>query len=74
VLVLLAVCVIGLGFYLGWFGISTAKETTGKTGVNVTIDQDKIKADAEKARQKAKDVLNRGTTQTEKKATQAEKK
>jgi hypothetical protein len=67
VLVLLAVCVIGLGFYLGWFGISTAKETPGKTGVNLTINQDKIKSDTERARQKAKEVINRGTTRTEEK-------
>jgi hypothetical protein len=62
VLVLLVACVIGLGFYLGWFAISTAKETPGKTGVNVTIDQDKFKSDTERARQKAKEVINRGTT------------
>ena len=61
VLVLAAACVIGLGFYLDWFSISTTKETPGKTGVNVTIDQDKIKSDAERAQEKAKDVSNRGT-------------
>jgi hypothetical protein len=67
-LVLVAACVIGLGFYLGWFGVSTVADTPGKTGVNVTIDQDKIKSDAERARQKAGDVFRRGTTQaTEKK-------
>jgi hypothetical protein len=63
VLVLVVACVVCLGFYLGWFGASTARDTPGKTGVNVTIDQDKIKSDAERARQKAGDVFRRGTTQ-----------
>ena len=67
VLVLVAACVIGLGFYLGWFGISTSTDTPGKTGVNVTIDQDKIKSDAERARQEAGAVFHRGTTHAEEK-------
>jgi hypothetical protein len=64
VLVLVAACVIGLGFYLGWFTVATAGDTPGKSGVNVTIDRDKIKSDAERARQKAGGVFHRGTTQT----------
>jgi hypothetical protein len=67
VLVLLTACVIGVGFYLGWFGISTARDTAGKTGVNLMINQDKIKSDTERARQKAREVVNRGADQGEKK-------
>jgi hypothetical protein len=67
VLALLVACGIGLDFYLGWFGIAIAKDTPGKTGVNVTIDQEKIKSDAERARQKAKEVINRGSTHAEEK-------
>jgi hypothetical protein len=71
-LVLVAACVVGLGFYLGWFTMATAADTPGKSGVNVTIDRDKIKSDAERARQKVGGVFRRGTTRTT--ATEAEQK
>lgn len=55
-IMVLAVVVVGLGFYLGWFGVSTTHDSTsGKTGVELTIDQNKIKADAEKAKEKVAD-------------------
>jgi hypothetical protein len=53
VVLLLAVGVVGLGFYLDWFDLSTSRdEETGRTGVKLTIDQEKMKSDAKKARQK----------------------
>jgi hypothetical protein len=52
-LVLLVVVVAGLGYYLGWFHFSTSRDPqTGQPGAQITIDQDKVKADAQKARQK----------------------
>jgi hypothetical protein len=50
-LVLVAV-VVGLGVYLDWFQFSTDKGA-GTYQVDLTIDKDKIKADAEKAREQA---------------------
>ena len=51
VLVLLVAVAIGLGFYLGWFNFSTGG-ADGKPNATITVDQEKIKADAEKAKEK----------------------
>ncbi len=54
-LLLLAAGVAGLGYYLGWFHVSTGGTTGGgATTVDVTIDKEKMKADAEAAKEKAK--------------------
>ena len=53
-LLLLAAGVVALGVYLGWFHFSTGGKDSGKIDANLTIDSEKIKADAEKAREKAK--------------------
>jgi hypothetical protein len=53
VLLLLVVVVAGVGYYRGWFAFSTARDPeTGQPGAQLTIDQDKMKADAEKAKKK----------------------
>jgi hypothetical protein len=54
VLVLVAGGVVGgLGFYLGWFDLATSRNPkTGQTGVELNIDQNKMKEDVEKAKQK----------------------
>jgi hypothetical protein len=55
VLVLLVVAVVGLGFYLGWFHVSM--DSPGqKTNVTITVDQEKIQADEERASKKVQDV------------------
>jgi hypothetical protein len=54
-LLVLAAVVIGLGVYLDWFQFSTDKGA-GTYQVDLTIDKDKIKADAEKAREQAESL------------------
>jgi hypothetical protein len=57
VVLLLVVGVIALGVYLDWFRFSTSGDKgSGKVDVGVTIDQDKIKDDAEKAKERAKEL------------------
>lgn len=51
VLVVLVAGVAGLGFYQGWFRVSTGG-TDGKPNATFTVDQDKIEADKEKAKEK----------------------
>jgi hypothetical protein len=46
--VLLLVCVAGLGFYRGWFHLST-NSTDPKPSATITVDKNKIHADEEKA-------------------------
>ncbi|HEY1378621.1 MAG TPA: hypothetical protein VGF55_17610 [Gemmataceae bacterium] len=57
VLLLLAAGVAALGYYMDWFHVSTGgtKGAVPMT-VGVTIDQDKIKADAEAAKEKARSL------------------
>ncbi len=47
-LLLIAVVVVGLGFYRGWFAVSGGREAVShKVDLNLTVDPDKAKADAE---------------------------
>ena len=55
VLLVLVAVVVGVGVYLDWFKFSTDKDA-GTYQVDLTIDKDKIKSDAEKARGQAKDL------------------
>jgi hypothetical protein len=55
-LLLLIVVVVGLGVYLDWFHFSTDKKDTGAYQVDLSIDKDKIKADTEQARDKARAI------------------
>ena len=57
-LIVLVICGIGLGFYLGWFNIS--KPNPGaqgdKVNVNVTVDKGKIQSDVKNLEEKAKNA------------------
>jgi len=55
-LVLLALVIIGLGWYLGWFHFSTTTGDDQKTHINITVDQDKIRGDEEKAKERLRDI------------------
>ena len=61
-LILLAVIVVGLGFYRGWFTVSGSREAVShKVDVNLTVDTDKVKADAETVKDKAKELTGKTT-------------
>jgi Flp pilus assembly protein TadB len=55
VLVVLVAGVAGLGFFLGWFQLSTDR-TEQKTNITITVDQDKIQEDEKKAKEKIQEV------------------
>ena len=63
VLVVLALCVVGFGFYRGWFALSSPSSGTGSNQVNVnlTVDPDKVKADAESVKQKTTELTGQAT-------------
>jgi hypothetical protein len=44
---ILLVCVVGLGFYQGWFHL-TSQESDNKSHITLTVDQDKMRADEKK--------------------------
>ena len=54
-LVLLAVVIVGVGLYRGWFEVSTQK-TEDKSSVSITMDKNKIKEDEEKVKEKVQDL------------------
>ena len=61
-LIVLAVIVISLGFYRGWFTVSGSREAVShKVDVNLTVDTDKVKADAETVKNKATELTNKTT-------------
>ncbi len=62
-LVFVLLCVVGVGFYRGWFVLATqGGNESGKVEVNLTVDSDKAKADAETVTEKARE-LTRGAAE-----------
>ena len=57
-LTILALLVAGVGFYRGWFDVST-DDQPGITNVELTIDKDRISQDAEAASAKARGLTSR---------------
>lgn len=63
VLVLLLAGVVCLGFSLGWFHLSR-ESSDHKTTITVTVDQDKIQGDREKAKERLQEVGKKVKDQT----------
>ncbi len=61
VLFVLLLCVVVIGFYRGWFALSSngADAGDGKVNINLTVDSDKAKQDAEKVKDKATELGDR---------------
>jgi hypothetical protein len=50
VVILITIVVGGLGFYRGWFVLSSGRHSgSNKVDVNLSVDPDQVKADAEQA-------------------------
>ena len=55
--IVLAVITVGVGFYRGWFALSSSRYVEGhKTNVNLTVDEDKMKQDGEKLKEKTREL------------------
>jgi hypothetical protein len=59
VLAVLLLCLVGIGFYRGWFSLSSSKPDAEGKKVNVTVsvDKGKMKSDVEKAKEKVKEEV-----------------
>lgn len=55
VLFLVVACGVGLGFYRGWFGV-TSDSDDGKSHLTFTVDNDKVKEDEKNALKKMHDL------------------
>jgi predicted negative regulator of RcsB-dependent stress response len=62
-LVVLAVIVLGVGYYLNWFQFST-KSQGDKGSVTLEVDKQKIEADKQKAQEKLKEFGGKIQDQT----------
>jgi cell division protein FtsX len=63
VLVVLVLCVVGVGFYRGWFAMSSPTRDTesNKVNINLSMDGDKVKEDAETVKEKATELTGKAT-------------
>jgi hypothetical protein len=54
VVLVLLLCVIGFGFYRGWFTLSSSRPGAGsdKVNINLTVDPDKMKADTKMSKER----------------------
>jgi hypothetical protein len=51
-LVVVVLCVLGVGFARGWFSVSKSPDTEGnKININVTVDPEKVKEDADQVKE-----------------------
>jgi hypothetical protein len=55
VLVLVVAAIVGVGFYQGWWRLSTGG-TDGKANPPVTVDKEKIEQDKERAKEKLQEL------------------
>jgi cell division protein FtsX len=64
VLFVLLVCVVALGFYRGWFALSSQNPNGGnKVNINLTVDRDKMQEDAATVKKQATQVVGKPTEQ-----------
>ena len=63
VLVVIVLVVIGVGFYRGWFALSssTADQGSNKVNVNLTVDRDKMQEDAQAVQNKTAELTGKAT-------------
>ena len=59
VLVVLLICLAGIGFYRGWFSFSKPNADTegNKVNVNMSVDKGKMKSDVKRAEEKIKEEV-----------------
>jgi hypothetical protein len=53
--VLLLIGIVAVGFYRGWFQVST-NNTENKSNATITVDKDKIRVDEGKAKEKVEEL------------------
>ena len=58
VLIVLAIILVGVGFYRGWFTLSSpaVEKGSNKVELNLTLDQDKMSDDANAVKEKAREL------------------
>ncbi len=65
VLIVIAILVVGLGFYRGWFTLSTSnpEAEADKVNVEMTVDRGKMNEDAKAVKDKTTELTDRAKEQ-----------
>jgi hypothetical protein len=58
-LFVLLLCLGAVGWYRGWFSVSSSSQNPDTNRINLSVDSDKVKADSEKAKQFTEKVAHR---------------
>jgi hypothetical protein len=66
VFIVLLLCFVAVGFYRGWFILSSqgGGDDGGKVGINLTVDPDKAKQDAQAVESKARELTGSAAEET----------
>ena len=66
-LIVVAIVIVAVGFYRGWFTLSSPKANDGSDNVNVnlTMDADKIRDDANAVKKKSAELTENATRKEE---------
>jgi hypothetical protein len=75
VFVVLVLCVVALGFYRGWFVLSSQSGGGGgnQVDVNLTVDPDKAKEDVMAVEEKARGLATKAGEETTEPASEPDK-
>jgi hypothetical protein len=67
VLFVLLLCTVAVGFYRGWFTLSSGSSDAGsnKVNVNLSLDQGKMQEDAETVKDKVAELTGKATAEVE---------
>lgn len=63
---LVVALIVGLGFYRGWFGLSSDR-SDDKSNVTLTVDKDKVHQDAQVAKDKVRGAGDKAAANVDKK-------
>ncbi|MEO8494312.1 MAG: hypothetical protein ABI614_04530 [Planctomycetota bacterium] len=67
-LIVLVICVAVIGFYRGWFAVSSRSPDAAsqKVDINLSVDPEKMKADAETVKEEALELTGQAAEGTKK--------
>ena len=60
VLMVLVLCVVGIGFYSGWWTVTSSSPDadSNQVDINLSVDPDKVRTDAEAVQDKATELTD----------------
>ncbi len=72
-LIVVVICVVVVGFYRSWFTVSSPSTNaeSHQVNVSVTVDPDKVKADAETVKEKAAELTGQAAEEANEPVDQA---